>query len=133
MYNRVCLRLKLCLPFSETSLFKDIGTVITRITSIWKTHKDSHCVAVTVCKTSHGQESYLRVLNGIFISKEYSILEKQKKNLIPKSIASSKNIMNCGDIEEIPGVLDQFYSNNNFVTTAVLGVRNYVLLETKVA
>ena len=28
------------------------------------------------------------VLNGIFISKEYSILEKQKKNLIPKSIVS---------------------------------------------
>ena len=25
--------------------------------------------------------------------------------------------MNCGDIEEIPGVLDQCYSNNNFVTT----------------
>ena len=37
--------------------------------------------------------------------------------------------MNCGDIEENPGVLDQCYSNNNFVTTAVLGV-NYVLLET---
>ena len=60
----------------------DIGTIITRITSIWKTHKDSHCVAVTVCKSSHGQESYLRVLNCIFISKEYSILEKQKKNLL---------------------------------------------------
>ena len=45
-------------------------------------------VAVTACKSSHGQESYLRVLNGIFISKEYSILEKQKKNLIPKSIVS---------------------------------------------
>ena len=39
--------------------------------------------------------------------------------------------MNCGDIEENPGVLDQCYSNNNFVTTAVLGVRNYVLLETR--
>ena len=38
--------------------------------------------------------------------------------------------MNCGDIEENTGVLDQCYSNNNFVTTAVLGVRNYVLLET---
>ena len=24
--------------------------------------------------------------------------------------------MNCGDIEENPGVLDQCYSNNNFVT-----------------
>ena len=45
-------------------------------------------VAVTACKSSHGQESYLSVLNGIFISKEYSILEKQKKNLIPKSIVS---------------------------------------------
>ena len=39
--------------------------------------------------------------------------------------------MNCGDIEENPGVLDQCYSNNNFVTTAVLGVRNYVFLETR--
>ena len=39
--------------------------------------------------------------------------------------------MNCGDIEENPGVLDQCYSNNNFVTNAVLGVRNSnVLLET---
>ena len=35
--------------------------------------------------------------------------------------------MNCGDIEENPGVLDQCYSNNNFVTTAVLEI---VLLET---
>ena len=39
--------------------------------------------------------------------------------------------MNCGDIEENPGVLDQCYSNNNFVTAAVLGVRNYVLLGTR--
>ena len=39
--------------------------------------------------------------------------------------------MNCGDIEENPGVLDQCYSNNNFATTAVLDVRNYVLLETR--
>ena len=39
--------------------------------------------------------------------------------------------MNCRDIEENPGVLDQCYSNNNFVTAAVLGVRNYVLLETR--
>ena len=38
--------------------------------------------------------------------------------------------MNCGDIEENPGVLDHCYNNNNFVTNAVLGVRNYVLLET---
>ena len=39
--------------------------------------------------------------------------------------------MNCGDIEENPGVLDQCYSNNNFVTAAVLGVKkNNVLLET---
>ena len=30
--------------------------------------------------------------------------------------------MNCGDIEENPGVLDQCYSNNNFVTAAVLAV-----------
>ena len=87
--------------------------------------KDSHCVAVTACKSSHGQESYLRVLDDIFISKEYSILEKQKKNLIPKTI------INCGDIEENPGVLDQCYSNNNFVTAAVLGVTNYVLLGTR--
>ena len=39
--------------------------------------------------------------------------------------------MNCGDTEENPEVLDQCYSNNNFVTTTVLGVRNYVLLETR--
>ena len=39
--------------------------------------------------------------------------------------------MNCGDIEENQGVLDQCYSNNNFVTAAVLGVRNYVILETR--
>ena len=78
VYNRVCLRLKLCLPFSETSLFKAIGTIKTRITSIWKTHNDSHCVEVTACISY-----YL-----IFISKEYSILEKQKKNLIPKFIVS---------------------------------------------
>ena len=40
--------------------------------------------------------------------------------------------MNCGDIEKNPGVLDQCYSNNNFVTNAVLGVRNSnVLLETR--
>ena len=40
--------------------------------------------------------------------------------------------MNCGNIEENPGVLDQCYSNNNFVTNAVLGVRNSnVLLETR--
>ena len=32
--------------------------------------------------------------------------------------------MNCGDIEENPGVLDQCYSKNNFVTNTVLGVRN---------
>ena len=30
--------------------------------------------------------------------------------------------MNFGDIEENPGVLDQCYSNNNFVTAAVLGL-----------
>ena len=39
--------------------------------------------------------------------------------------------LNCGDIEENPGVLDQCYSNSNYVTTAVLGVRNYVFLETR--
>ena len=40
--------------------------------------------------------------------------------------------MNCGDIEENPGVLDKCYSNNNVVTNAVLGVRNSnVLLETR--
>ena len=40
--------------------------------------------------------------------------------------------MNCGDIEENPGVLDECYSNNNFVTNAVLGVINSgVLLETR--
>ena len=31
--------------------------------------------------------------------------------------------MNCGDVEENPGVLGEFYSNNNFVTAAVLGAK----------
>ena len=40
--------------------------------------------------------------------------------------------MNCGDIEENRGVLDQCYSNNNFVSNSVLGVRNSnALLETR--
>ena len=39
----VCLRLKLCLLYSETSLFKDIGTITTGITGILKTHKDTMC------------------------------------------------------------------------------------------
>ena len=41
--------------------------------------------------------------------------------------------MNCEDIEENPGVLDQCYSNtDNFVTNTVLGVRNSnILLETR--
>ena len=40
--------------------------------------------------------------------------------------------MNCGDIEENPRVLDQCYSNNNFVRNAVLGVRySNVLLKTR--
>ena len=40
--------------------------------------------------------------------------------------------MSCGDIEENPGVLDQCYSNNNFVTAAVLGVKEIMsLLETR--
>ena len=40
--------------------------------------------------------------------------------------------MNCGDTEENPGILDQCYSNNKFVTNTVLGVRNSgVLLETR--
>ena len=79
-------------------------------------------LTVTVSQSLHAnlhmdKRVTIRVLNGI----------------ISKSIVSEKNIMNCGDtcIEENPGVLDQCYSNNNFVTTAVLGVRNYVLLETR--
>ena len=40
--------------------------------------------------------------------------------------------MNCEDIKENAEVLDQCYSNNNFLTNAVLGVRNSnVLLETR--
>ena len=36
--------------------------------------------------------------------------------------------MNCGDIEENPEVLDQCYGNNNFVTAAVLGVKEIMSL-----
>ena len=37
--------------------------------------------------------------------------------------------MKCGDIEqENPGVLDQYCSNNNLFTKAVLGVKNAVVL-----
>ena len=43
VYNCVRLRLKLCSPFSETTLFKDIGTMITVIMGIWKRHKDKMC------------------------------------------------------------------------------------------
>ena len=39
----IILRRKLCLPFSETRIFKDIGILITGITGIWKTHKDRMC------------------------------------------------------------------------------------------
>ena len=48
----------------------------------------SYCVEVTTCKSSRGQESYIRVLNVFFISKEYSILEKQKKSLISNFVVS---------------------------------------------
>ena len=34
-------------------------------------------------------------------------------------------------LKKTQGVLGHCYSNNNFVTTAVLGVRNYVLSETR--
>ena len=92
VYNRVCLRLKLCLPFSETSLSKDIGTIITRSTIIWKTHKDSHCVAVTACQSSHGQESYLRVLNVFLLAKNIAYWKNKRKNLIPKSIVFKRTL-----------------------------------------
>ena len=36
--------------------------------------------------------------------------------------------MNCGDIEENPGALDQCYTNKNFVANDVLGVRNSSVL-----
>ena len=72
----------------------------------------SHCVEVTACKSSHGQESYLRVLNVFLLAKNIAYWKKNKnKNFIPKSIVSLKNILNCGDIEENPGILDQCYSN----------------------
>ena len=37
--------------------------------------------------------------------------------------------MNCGGIEENPGVLDQCYSNNNFDTAAVLGVKEIMFFK----
>ena len=40
--------------------------------------------------------------------------------------------MNCGDIEENLGVLDQCNTNNNFIRNAVLRIANSnVLLETR--
>ena len=50
-----------------------------------------------------------------------------------KLLRVSLHNMTCGDIrEENPRVLDQCYSNNSFVTNAVLSVRNSdVLLETR--
>ena len=36
--------------------------------------------------------------------------------------------MKCGDIEENPGALDQCYSDINFVTNAVLGIRNSIII-----
>ena len=125
VYNCVCLRLKLCLPFSETSLFKDSGTIITRITVIWKLHKDrmrffawrvlfaykrviprSHCVEVTACKSSHGQGSYLRVLNIFLLAKNIAYW-KNKRKILFQNLLFLKRTLCCGDIEENPGVLDQ--------------------------
>ena len=65
------------------------------------------------------------------LAKNIAYWKNKRKVLFQKFIVSEKNIMNCGHIEKNPGVLDQCYSNNNFVTNAVLGVRNSnVLLET---
>ena len=82
VYNRVCLRLKLCLLFTETSVFKDIGTIIKRITTIWKTHKDTHSVGVTASKSSHRQESYLRVLNIFLLAKSIAYCKNKRKILL---------------------------------------------------
>ena len=71
----------------------------------------------------------IRVLNGIFISKAY--WKNKRKNLFQNLLFLKRTLGTCGDIKENPGVLDQCYSNNNFVTTAVLGFRNYILLETR--
>ena len=91
----------------------------------------SHCVEVTACKSLRGQESYLRVLDVLLLAKNIAYW-KNKNESILKSFVSKENIRNCGDFEENPGVLDQCYSNNNFVTNPVLGVRNSgVLLETR--
>ena len=88
-----------------------------------------HCVEVTACKSSHGQESYLRVLNVFLLAKNIANKKKNKRKILFHNLLFLKgNIMNCGDIEKNRGVLDQCYRNNNFVTNAVLGVRNSNLL-----
>ena len=92
IYNCVHLRLKLCSPFSETTPFKGIGTIITGITGIWKTHKDrmcslngviprSHCAEVTACKSSRAKESYLRVLNVFLLAKNIAYWKNKRKVL----------------------------------------------------
>ena len=65
------------------------------------------------------------------LAKNIAYWKNKRKILFQNLLFVKKNVINCGDIKENPGVLDQCYSNNNFVTTAVLGVRNYVLLETR--
>ena len=79
----------------------------------------------------HGQESYLRVLNVALLEKNVAYWKTKEKSYL--NLFFKKKIMNCGDIEENQGALDQCYTNNNFIANDVLGVRNSsLLLETRV-
>ena len=69
VYICVRLRLKLCFPFSETSLFKDIGTTITGITGFWKTHKDRMC--------SLNDELYEKTLLALCIKKKSCCIKEE--------------------------------------------------------
>ena len=87
----------------------------------------SHSVEVTACKSSHGQESYLRVLNVFLLAKNIA-----KEKCYSKIYCFLKEHYELWRYWRKRRVLDQCYSNNNFVTNAVSGVRNSnVLLETR--
>ena len=48
----------------------------------------SHCVEVTACKSSRGQESYLRVLKVFLLVKNIAYWKNKRKSFISKTIVS---------------------------------------------